>query len=121
MSKTRVIGVDKFRMGLAVSVQDTRIAVSDELRAMATEVVIELKARCPSVTGALRESIKYVQASPTKLEIWVGDKVAYYAANVEYGTSRAPAHPFVRPVIAEFRKSAPRQIEQLVSQTWSGK
>lgn len=122
MAKTQIIGLDKFRTGLAVALAASRKDLTDGLRQMAAELVEAIKADCPTKTGALKASIKYVEHSRTSgpgVEIWIGDSKVFYAAHVEYGTSRAPAHPFVRPVVERFRKKYPGQIEQMIAQTWS--
>lgn len=122
MANTQVIGLDKFRTGLAVAMIANRTALTEGLRQMAASLVDAIKQECPSKTGALKSSIKYVEHSRKfgpGVEIWIGDSKVFYAAHVEYGTSRAPAHPFVRPVVETFREKYPGQIEQILAETWS--
>lgn len=77
-----------------------------ELHAYGQELVAEIKLQCPEKTGALRDSIRYeIIAKPEgpELVVHVGNEAAHYAGWIEYGTSHAPAHPFVRPAVARLR------------------
>ncbi len=122
--KTQVIGLDKFRTGLAVALSDGRKDLTNDLRTIAAEMVNALQLACPSDSGALKASIKSVEharKTGPSVQIFVGNASTYYAAFVEYGTSHAPARPFVRPVVARFREKFPGLIAQSIEQTWSGK
>lgn len=124
MGKTQVIGIDKYRTGIAVSLAEQRRDLNAGLRASAEELAREIQVACPVGTGALRDSIKVVETgvlAHPKVEIRIGDKATYYAPFVEYGTSRMAAHPFVRPAVETFRRKYQGMIESMVSQTWAGK
>lgn len=122
MAKEQVIGIDKFRTGLALSITATRNAMADSMRKMAAEMVDQIKAGAPTKTGALKESVRFVEyyrPSGPAMELQVGNSKVRYAAHVEYGTSKEPAHPFVRPVVERLKKRYPGQIEQAIAETWS--
>jgi HK97 gp10 family phage protein len=122
MAKAQVIGVDKFRTGIAVALSDQRKALGADLRRLAGQLAEEIKDACPSKTGALRNSIRVVErADGLGASVQVGDAAVYYASYVEYGTSRAPAHPFVRPAVEKFKRRLPSEVAHSISQTWGGK
>ena len=122
MARTQIIGVDKLRTGIAVALEAQRKDLNAGLLAIAEDVAREIRADCPEDTGALRDSIKVVPvvygANP-KFEVWIGDRTTYYAAFVEFGTSKNAAHPFVRPAVERLRLRYPKLIESIVSQTWA--
>lgn len=64
----------------------------------ANRIVEDAKNFCPVDTGALRNSI-YQTTSDQSRTITIHVDM-YYAAYVEYGTSRNVAQPFLRPAIA---------------------
>jgi HK97 gp10 family phage protein len=73
-------------------------------------------------TGALRKAIK-VRAVVRKrnvigIDLKVGDGdflgKTFYAAFVEFGTSRMPAHPFMRPAFESKKSEASAIIKQLI-------
>ena len=57
------------------------------------------KAACPVDTGRLRNSITHV-ALPDEKAVYIGTNVEY-APDVELGTSRQKAQPFLRPAASE--------------------
>jgi HK97 gp10 family phage protein len=124
MAKAQVIGVDKFRTGIAVTLAAQRKDLDSGLRAMADQLAQQIQANCPSLTGALKASVKVVESpgpAGRRIKIEIGNSTVDYAAHVEYGTSHAAARPFVRPAVEKARQQFPGQIEHLIEQTWSGK
>jgi HK97 gp10 family phage protein len=118
MAKTPVFGIDKLRTGLAVAVTTQRKDLAIGLRAMAEALALEIQAACPVGSGALRDSIKIVEtgsANRPGFEVWIGDRKIDYAAHVEYGTSRMPAQPFVRPVA--YREDSAENFPAAIEQT----
>ncbi len=61
-----------------------------------------MQQRAPVRTGRLRDSImvEITEQSASCVEVEVGPTVAY-ADDVEFGTSRSPAKPYLRPAIDE--------------------
>lgn len=57
------------------------------------------KTACPVDTGRLRNSITHV-ALPDEKAVYIGSNVEY-APDVELGTSRQKAQPFLRPAASE--------------------
>lgn len=97
---------DPFRAAVGKMLADTRIAVIAALGRLGADITADLKAACPVITGALRDSIRYevvVADNNPALVIHVGGDQAFYAPLVEYGTARIQKHPFVRPVMAKYR------------------
>jgi HK97 gp10 family phage protein len=84
----------------------------------------EAKRRAPYRTGKLRDSIEARKVKPRR-----GEAIRYaisphvkYAAPVEYGTSRMPPNPYMRPahdtkkdqVVRDAREDVTQGIERLV-------
>ena len=116
MSAAKITGLDQFRAALTDR-KGTRTALHAYLDDLGRQLVAEMKARCPAVTGALRASIRHeVKETPQglKLLFHIGDEVAYYAGFVEYGTAHEAAEPFVRPVVNAHRASIPAEIAAAV-------
>jgi HK97 gp10 family phage protein len=61
-----------------------------------------IQQRAPVRTGRLRDSIlvEITEQTPNRVEVEVGPTVPY-ADDVEFGTSRSPAQPYLRPAIDE--------------------
>lgn len=66
------------------------------LRLAAEPVVKRAQALCPVDTGELRDSIKLESVTKDWATIVA---TAEHAPYVEYGTSRMPAQPFLRPAV----------------------
>lgn len=91
-----------FLRGFAASKAFLEAEAMVKERVLAGRVVNRAQALAPVLTGKLRESIR-IQGEGVdngKPFIDVGSTVDY-AAYVEYGTVTAPAHPFLRPALAE--------------------
>jgi HK97 gp10 family phage protein len=75
------------------------------------------------VGGRLRDSIVAMRANPTgyRADAWVtaGKDQVDYAKYMEFGTSHAAAHPFLRPALAESRDAIVSQIAAAVKQASS--
>lgn len=85
----------------------TEEAISD----FADEVVDHMKGVVPVDTGKLRDSIK---KEASGLNVTVGPRGVEYASYVEYGTSRGPAQPYVRPTIQWVRANGPARIARRI-------
>jgi HK97 gp10 family phage protein len=82
-----------------------RKIVRNALRKAAKIILIAAKANCPVVTGDLKKSLRVRAMKKKKHRYgvmvatsagWFKGKT-FYGAFVEYGTSRMPAKPFMRP------------------------
>jgi len=88
---------------------EAKNAFSDKTREIAMKpanaIRDEAKDMVPVVTGTLRDAIF---AGPLKERVGalIGVKGVFYAAWVEYGTQKMPAHPFFRPAINAVRPLA---------------
>ena len=107
MATFEISGVEEIRRAFAVLPK--RVAskvIRQSIRNALKPVLLDAKRRCPVATGRLRDSI-VLRASPRRragviaLEIRTGpgqfEGETYYGGMVEYGTSKMPARPFMRP------------------------
>ncbi|MHB1001279.1 MAG: HK97-gp10 family putative phage morphogenesis protein [Armatimonadota bacterium] len=69
--------------------------LDERMDEVAQAIADEAKSLAPVRTGALRDSIEWIKIGD---ERFVGAGVPY-AMQVEYGTSRSQAQPFLRPAI----------------------
>jgi HK97 gp10 family phage protein len=74
---------------------------SRELDDRGRRVVARATQLVPVRTGALRSSIGHSVRMTADGPILVISATAPYAGFVELGTARRPAHPFIRPALAE--------------------
>lgn len=86
-----------------------REKVQQGLEDCAEALVGHAQGYCPVRTGALRDSIDYEIVDDRNVAIRAGSDEAYYAAYVEFGTSRNVAQPFLRPA-KENHKDEMKQI-----------
>lgn len=82
---------------IAKVIRDNALA---DARGFAEAVRDNAKRRAPVDTGALRDSIEMHAEGDRTFVVEVGQ---FYGAFVEYGTSRAPAQPFLTPAFEEER------------------
>ncbi|MEM2163907.1 MAG: HK97 gp10 family phage protein [Candidatus Bathyarchaeia archaeon] len=93
------------------SLSDRLGELSDEaLAELADRIVEDAKSLCPVDTGSLRRSIRWERDPSGGVIIAAGGggvinprtkREVDYAAYVEFGTSRAPAQPFLQPAIEQ--------------------
>lgn len=122
MDKSSVQGLEEFRASLAQGIQRQREALKMQLERLGVQMTIEIKAAAPVKSGATQHSVRYVvldTKNGERLDIKVGDEVAYYVEHIELGTAHAPAQPFVRPVVYRYEKLVPAQISEGVQKAWS--
>lgn len=87
--------------------------VSEEaVNELADEMVVRMKGIVPVDTGRLKGSIE--KKMEDDMRATAGPRNVEYAAFVEFGTSRAPAQPYVRPVVEWARNNAPDRIANRV-------
>lgn len=131
MASTRITRLarlnDKFRKLVEDSTPAARAGVAEA----ADLIVSEQKRLAPVRTGALRNSIQWnfgeapegaklgspgkgQAANESRAVITAGDRVAYYAPFVEFGTESAPAQPFFYPAYRANRKRAKAIIQKAV-------
>ncbi|MEM2351789.1 MAG: HK97 gp10 family phage protein [Thermoproteota archaeon] len=80
----------------------------EALKEVAEQIVEDAKALCPVDTGSLRRSIRFERDPSSGVIVAAGGGGVInpktkcevdYAAYVEFGTSRAPAQPFLQPAL----------------------
>ncbi|WP_374690310.1 HK97-gp10 family putative phage morphogenesis protein, partial [Accumulibacter sp.] len=111
----------ELRTGIASGIARQREQLVADLDALGVRLVEAIRAAAPKRTGALAASVRHeVVATPdgVRLRIEVGNNTVYYAPFVEFGTSREPAHAFVRPVVYREEQQIPGRIEQTLSTSW---
>lgn len=92
-------------------VQENVRAGAAELLALAAEQTArDARRLAPVDTGRLRESISAGLLSPDEAVVTAG---APYAACVEYGTSQAPAQPFLLPAAQDMQDELPRMARRV--------
>jgi HK97 gp10 family phage protein len=101
------------------------------LRAAARPIVKEAKRLVPKKTGALRKAITAVASSRGRAAnerlVLIGFKppVSRRAHFIEYGTSRQPAQPFIRPALDTMADDALKAMAEslassILRQEWKG-
>ena len=110
-----IIGGQRLVAHLAEAIKNVDPKMKEALREVARKVVQDAKALCPVDTGSLRRSIRAEEYPPQvslyRIYVIAGGKIINpktrrkvdYASYVEYGTSRAPAQPFLRPALEQNR------------------
>jgi HK97 gp10 family phage protein len=86
-------------------------AVDAELNDAAEEIKFLAQELCPVDTGALKASIHVERIDHLAVQVRAD---AEYAAFVEYGTSRAPAQPFITPAIEAVRAGYEARIAKAI-------
>jgi len=110
-----IVGGQRLVAHLAEAIRNIDPKTREALREVARKVVQDAKALCPVDTGSLQRSIRAEEYPPEvniyRIFVVAGGKIINpktrkkvdYAAYVEYGTSRAPAQPFLRPALEQNR------------------
>ena len=110
-----IVGGQRLVAHLAEAIRNIDPKTREALREVAHKVVQDAKALCPVDTGSLQRSIRAEEYPPEvniyRIFVVAGGKIINpktrkkvdYAAYVEYGTSRAPAQPFLRPALEQNR------------------
>ena len=79
--------------------------LDEDLRQSLDEIVAYAKVYAPVDTGRLRDSIRYEQQEPLSYAIIADPRNPKtgrgYAVYPEYGTSKMPAQPYMRPALNE--------------------
>ncbi|MGF7429586.1 HK97 gp10 family phage protein [Thermoanaerobacterium thermosaccharolyticum] len=96
------------------SLEEASSEILEKAASSAAEVVKDAASKkAPRRTGKLARSMVYKtkEKSKTGVEIVIGpDKDAFYGLFHEYGTSKMPAHPFLRPALDENGEKIKRTI-----------
>lgn len=91
-------------------------AVDAELNDAAEEIKFLAQELVPVKTGLLRSSIHVERIDHLAVQVRAD---ADYAAYVEYGTSRAPAQPFMTPAIEAVRAGYQARIARAIKDSLS--
>lgn len=101
-----VLGMAKLLGRLARAEVVSELAAQAGASKAAQEIAETARSMAPVATGALRDSIA---VNPEG--VYIG---APYAVFVEYGTSRSPAQPYVRPAMDEVKEAGPAEAAEAV-------
>ncbi len=93
MSSGVDISTHEFTASLALLLAEARVAGEADVNELGEAMAADAAARAPVATGELRDSIHTVKTEGG-VDVVVGSD---HAIPVEYGTSAAPAQPFLRP------------------------
>jgi len=85
-------------------VKDAEDRLVDLADIASAAVVVRAKARCPVRSGRLQNSIRRVKLPGGGYAVGSG---VPYASNVEYGTSKQRAQPFLRPALDSLKTDPP--------------
>lgn len=100
-----------FHAGLARALGDLRGKGEKALERTALDVQNRARQFSPVDTGRLRSSIRYKMGKDSQGPYAdVGTNVKY-APHVEFGTSRSPAQPYLRPALAEAVRVLLREMD----------
>jgi len=109
----RVVGRERLIKRIKEMLVDAREGAQDETREVAEFIQRRAKEFVPVDTGRLRDSIRINQTGKAAYNVGPGDEVEY-AEYVEFGTSRTPAQPYMRPALEEARREFPRALRRRV-------
>lgn len=116
-----VSGISELRSQISAGIARQREKIISDLDAIGAQMAEEIRSAAPKITGTLSASVRHevvVAADGVRLKIIVGNDAAFYAPYMEFGTSRAPAHPFVRPVVHREEKKIPGRVASTVYAAW---
>lgn len=109
----RVVGRERLIKRLKSVLLDTRDGVREEAEEAANRIQRRAKEFVPVDTGRLRDSIRVTQTGKASFNVGPGDEVEY-AEYVEFGTSRSPAQPYMRPALEAERREFPAAVRRRV-------
>ena len=133
MIKVRLEGIEELKKIFKQLDREVKKQIYEKAVQEGAEMVVQTaKAKVPVDTGALKESIKIIESKAGEKGSFskVGSDIAihkrdavtrqahgYYSFFTEYGTSRMPARPFIRPALDEnSQKIKDKFIEVLKSE-----
>lgn len=122
---------DRLRRRLQAIPAATLAATAPALRKAAEQMADTMRGFVPVDTGELKESIVVTPAGHTTppysqpggslavpanaVAVTVGNTDVRYGHLIEYGTSKAPPHPFFWPAVRLHQKQATRSIKRAVA------
>ncbi|MEX1244867.1 MAG: HK97-gp10 family putative phage morphogenesis protein [Thermoanaerobaculia bacterium] len=113
----------RLRKRIAALPQAARNAVQPSLDKSADELVARMQSFAPQDDGTLIASIRKTPGDhELARKVRAGDKAAFYARFVEFGTPKSPAQPFFFPTFRLLRKRiqgrTKRAVAKAVRETW---
>lgn len=107
---TRVEGLEESRAALERILRAERAAIPEALEVLGQVAVREITRRAPVLTGRLRRSYTY-EVGPGGKWVEISSNVSYAPAQ-EFGSSRGPGTPHVRPGIEATIPQVPRILAE---------
>jgi len=127
VAEVELIGADRLIARLVKVANALDPGAARVLKTVAENTRDTAKELCPVDTGSLQRSIRVqVHARPAghvhSVGISAGGYVTNprtgrkvdYAVHVEYGTSRTPAQPFMRPAVEQHKKELQKRMKEVV-------
>lgn len=120
MARSRMTGATRLRRKLRRFPEEATAEVRTAISEAAEAVHAEALGRVPVDTGTLARNLSY-RVSKDGLEARVGilgakaKREAYYGGFVEFGTSRKPARPYLRPALEQERAHFRPRINKAVT------
>lgn len=112
--KIKIEGDTKLSDKLNHASDDAKKEIKNALLLSALAIERDAKINCPVDTGLLRNSITHkVEEDSDKITATTGTNTEY-APYVEYGTSKMPAQPYLRPAYEKNKDAITRMIKQAI-------
>lgn len=110
---------------LLQSMEDAAIGILDKAAKAGADIAIsDAKRRCPVKTGNLRDSLEFYKEKSSKntragYQVRPGKK-GWYGKFIEFGTSKRPARPFLRPALDNNRNQIEAEVRRTIQKELEG-
>lgn len=111
--KVDVTGIDETIEGLKKYFKSVEDNIKDVVKESAVNIESKSKMKAPVDTGNLRRGITH-QVLDNGLDAEIGTYDIEYAPYIEYGTSKNPAKPYLRPSLEEELPNFQKLLERAV-------
>lgn len=113
--QVKVVGLERIARNMAQLTDEIRDRVSAAIKDEAEQVADIARQACPVKTGSLKRSIR-VEAGELGLtaEIVAGGREAPHAHLVEFGTRRAPEHPYMYPALEQRKEAIVAAVDRAI-------
>jgi len=125
MAEVKIVGLHELEARLAEIGRSFDVETEKALKEVTTKIRDKAKELCPVDTGSLKKSIRRTAYAREKGHIHqmgvraggyvtnprTGRKVDY-ASYVEYGTSRTPAQPYLRPAVEAHKRELIKAVKR---------
>lgn len=116
----RVEGLEEARAALEKIIREDRRAIPEALEVIGQVWETEVRRLAPLLTGRLRRSYRYEVGRGRALYVEMASNVVY-APYQEFGTSRGPGTPHLRPGTERTIPQVPKAIAEGISRRRGGR